>query len=173
MMNKKLIRQWQVKKLHEVNAAEFKEIDNRVRSPEFTNTLIKFMESRKKSSHKLWCNINTTTEFIFNYYSDTSLWRTKSTDTSQIRMNQEIHLLLNFNIKHQELLPVRLFIFAIAEISRAISLINNFSNIITLLLIGRRGSTIIFCVLKSVLRQYDLLLNSGAKQRRIGHTSYQ
>lgn len=51
-VNKKLIRQWDSKVLHEVNAAEWKELETRLSSPEFIAAILKFAE-RKAAGNKL------------------------------------------------------------------------------------------------------------------------
>lgn len=51
-VNKKLIRQCDSKLLHEVNAAEWEELETRSSSPEFISALMRFAE-RKRAGNKL------------------------------------------------------------------------------------------------------------------------
>lgn len=47
------MRQWNSKVLHEVNEAEWKELEKRFTSEDFLNSIFKFMNSGRKKENKL------------------------------------------------------------------------------------------------------------------------
>lgn len=53
LANKMLMRKWDKEMLHEVNKAEWKELETRFVSEDFINAILKFMSGNKKKENKL------------------------------------------------------------------------------------------------------------------------